>query len=139
MTNCDMPDDFLRGIANAEFICEGNVLFNAFQFEPADRSDDMMEASINWYDSEDAIEILLNQQKSNGKKQFVGVAQLKRSKISLSINSLKMQLSYERKEIIGNPFHGNLLVSKELQKPLRTQIMNCLALVAGTNIIYNDK
>ncbi len=139
MTNRDMPDDFLRGIANSDFICEGNVLFSAFQFESADRSDGMMEASINWYDSEESIEVLLNQQKPNGKKQFVGVAKLKRSKILLNINSLKMHLSYERKEISGNPFHGNLLVSEGLNKQLRTLIMNCLALVAGTNIIYNDR
>lgn len=135
------PEEFWRGIANKDFISQGYVLASAFQFDDEIREDNFRELSINWNDNEQALEKVLNQTKSNGKLQFSGGA------AKLSLSSVKMVLKafiddqkfdYERRVVDGNEFHGNLLISSDLNKQLRTQISNGLALVAGTNIINRD-
>lgn len=131
------PDEFLRGIPNKDFISDGQVLANAFQFEDLSREDKQSELSINWLDDEGAIQVALDQRKANGKIQFVGgIARLKRSMVKLVLTNIRQNaVSYERDQLPGNPYHGNILIDSSIEKPIRLLIMNGLALAAGTNII----
>lgn len=121
------------------FIANGQVLPDAFQFDKDVREDGYREMSINWNDCEKALTIALNQKKENGKLQFKGgIANLKLSLVELILSDYirQGQFSYERREVEGNPYHGNLLVSHTLDKKIRSLISNGLALAAGTNITY---
>lgn len=134
----NFPDEFWRGIANKEFISQGHVLASAFQFDEEIRVDNYKELSINWNDNAKALEKLLVQRKENGKLQFSGgAAKLSLSTVKQVLKSFidENQFNYERRPVEENEFHGNLLISADLNKQLRTQVSNGLALVAGTNIV----
>lgn len=112
MDTTHYPDDFWRGISNKDFIANGQVLPDAFQFDKDVREDGYREMSINWNDCEKALTIALNQKKENGKLQFKGgIANLKLSLVELILSDYirQGQFSYERREVEGNPYHGNLL------------------------------
>ena len=130
------PDEFLRGIPNKDFISDGQVLPNAFQFEDLNRTDKKSELSINWLDDEGAIQVAIDQRKANGKIQFVGgVARLNRSMVQLVLTNIRQNaVSYERARLPENPYHGNILIDSSIEKPIRLLIMSGLALAAGTNI-----
>lgn len=133
---------FWRGIPNKDFVSDGHVLALAFQFEEANREDNYKELSINWADDDNALKKLLEQQKDNGKLQFAGgVTRLSLSSVKMFFRSFidSKQFSYERKPIDDNDYHGNLLVSSDLNKQLRSQISHGLALVAGTYIVKQDE
>lgn len=134
------PDSFWRGISSKEFVYDGYVLASAFQFDKDVREDDFVELSINWNDSDEALERVLSQRKANGKIQFsVGAVKLSLPEVKtrLSMFMDRKQFSYERRPIEGNEFHGNLLMSSEISsnKSRAALITNALALVAGTNIV----
>lgn len=138
MEDQGFPEEFWRGLANVDFISQGYVLAAAFQFGDDVREDNYRELSINWNDDDGSLEKILTQTKANGKLQFSGGA----AKLSLSMAKMVLksfidnrQFDYERRPVEGNDYHGNLLVSADLPKQLRSQISNGLALVAGTNII----
>lgn len=136
------PADFWRGISNKEFISNGFVLPSAFQFDDIVREDGYKELSINWNDCDAALETALNQKKDNGKLQFsAGVANLELEKVKLFLSAFIDQglFSYERKEVDGNPYHGNLLILGTLDKQRRSLVSNGLALVAGANITYQPE
>lgn len=139
MNGLPYPADFWRGIPNKGYVSNGHVLPDAFQFDKEEREDGFRELSINWNDCEESLTIALNQKKDNGKKQFGGgVANLSLSLVELILSEYIKQgcFSYERREIDGNPYHGNLLVAASLEKPRRSLISNGLALAAGTNIVF---
>lgn len=138
MEDQGFPEEFWRGLANVDFISQGYVLAAAFQFDDDVREDNYRELSINWNDDDGSLEKILTRTKANGKLQFSGGA----AKLSLSMAKMVLksfidnrQFDYERRPVEGNDYHGNLLVSADLPKQLRSQISNGLALVAGTNII----
>lgn len=138
MTAADYPEDFWRGISNKDFINQGIVLASAFQFDKIIREDNFQELSINWNDNADSLEKILCQKNASGNIQFKGGA----AKLSLQMTTMLLkifidnnQFDYERRPVEGNEFHGNLLISADLGKALRTQISNGLALIAGTNIV----
>lgn len=138
MDTKDFPQEFLRGLASKDFVCDGHVMASAFQFDEVGRADNMLEASINWLDDEGAIDIALNQRKKeNGKIQFsAGVARLDLEQVKLFLYSFAPgTLSYERASLPENNYHGNLLLPNTMKKAVKLQLMNALALAAGTNII----
>ena len=131
------PKEFLRGIANKDFIDNGHVLFSAFQFDDTGRVDENREASINWLDDDGAISLALNQRKENGKLQFIGgVARINLDYAKLILHNFSQEgFTYERAPLENNKYHGNLLLDNSLSKQTRQMIMTGLALAAGTNII----
>lgn len=136
------PNDFWRGIANKDFISNGVVLPSAFKFDDVIREDGYKELSINWNDCDEALEIALNQRKQSGKLQFsAGIARLELSKVQMFLHTHIIQgdFGYERREVDGNPYHGNLLVSGKTSKVVRSLISNGLALIADTNITYQPE
>ena len=137
MSTKEFPKSFIRGLASTDFVHDGLVLYTAFQFDDVGRQDCMEEASINWCDDDGAIDIALKQTKANGKRQFsAGVAKLDMETVKLCLKSIPPEVfEYERSEISGNPYHGNLLLSNSAIKPVRQMVMSGLALAAGTNII----
>ena len=133
------PDSFFRGIASPKFILNNHILSDAFQFDEADREDNLKELSINWNDCEEALELALNQRKSNGNLQFVGgVVKLDLAMVKIVFHPYIEEgtFSYERRIIDGNPYHGNLLISGTLNKQQRSAISGTLGLLAESNPIY---
>lgn len=137
----EYPIDFWRGISSKDFISCGWVLPEAFQFDKDVRDDGFKELSINWNDCENALQVALKRTKPNGKLQFVGATKLELSKVKSVLASFIEEglFSYERREIDGNPYHGNLLLSGDIDKKRRSLVSSGLALVAGTNITYQPE
>ena len=133
------PDSFFRGIASKRFIVNGHILPDAFQFDEVGRDDDFRELSINWNDCGEALELAIKQRKSNGDVQFTGGVvelDLVLVKTVLAPYIKEGTFSYERREVDGNPYHGNLLVSKALTKQQRSVISGTLGLLAETKPTY---
>ncbi len=137
LNTSDLPDKFIRGIPNNAIIDDDGIptayLFT-FQ-ERSDfsqrRSDGKIEESINWYDNEKSLEVILNQKKDNGDPQFkIGAAILSKNEFDhlCSRPFLKGDLTCERHPVPGNEFHGNILLKSEISKPRRTAIAAQIAL-----------
>jgi len=138
----EYPDSFFRGIASSNFILNGHILGDAFQFDDAGRSDNFKELSINWNDSEEALELALTQRKSNGNLQFAGgVAKLDLAHVKMFFHTYIEEgtFSYERRKVDENPYHGNLLISNTLNKQQRSMISGALGLLAESNPTYPPK
>lgn len=134
----EYPSYFLRGLSNKDFVCNGMVVYNAFQFDDFKRDDNKRELSINWLDDDGAIANILSKKKENGKLQFpMGVAKLELSTVLMILSNFKNTgyFSYERAPLPDNTYHGNLLLDNSIEKSIRLLIMNGLALAAGYNII----
>ena len=140
MEEIKYPQEFFRGISTPDFICNGVVIAAAFQFDKEEREDGYRELSINWNDDEHSIEVLFNQRKDNGKIQFkVGAAKMDFAftKFVLKAHIDSRVFAYERREVEGNCYHGNLLLKANAPKSIQQLVTNGLALVAQNNIINN--
>lgn len=128
------PEKMLRGISNLDWIDEdGRPSAAAFQFDTAiGRTDGYEETSINWYDEENALTILLTQQKENTNiLQFKGgVAILPKEWVDTMMKNPAGNgiINYERRELPNNKYHGNLLRLSSLPKNQRTMISSALAM-----------
>lgn len=130
------PDNCIKGIPNSDFLIEdGTPGSHLFHFKEDHRRDDgWIEQSINWEDDEQAIEFTLNQQKEDGSLQFKGGAaiiprdEIDRLNKRPTINGL---LSYEKQPLEQNPYHGNLLLSKNVPRPTMKKIAAGLALAVS--------
>ena len=136
-----MPDSFFRGFSHQGCFCpEGYVTPEGFQFELVKgvvRKDTFEEASINWNDDEYALRLLCNQRSEKKKDiQFkYGYSEMNLGDVLLAMKPFMPQghFSYERKPIMGNPYHGNLLIEKSLSNPAKRMIRDALASVASMN------
>ena len=141
----EYPDLLIRGISSSDYIdSEGRASAALFQFTDNDseRMDGYIEASINWYDDDEALKLTLEQRKKNDEAahQFkVGAAILARHRIDNLINSpnAKNAMTYERRAIEGNPYHGNLLMKSNLTKSIKTMLAASVAMCVE-DIIYRD-
>ena len=139
------PDELLRGIPNHTFIGDDEgPTSNLFYFDPQDQHEervgDFMEASINWRDDEGADAIMFSQKRGDGTIQFrAGAALLCRKELDRIVNRplMKNALSYERKEIPGNKYHGNLLLKKTVQKREMKKIAATIAIMCVLEILPN--
>lgn len=104
------------------------AVFNAFSQTTPPREDGYCELSINWIDDYGAIELLFTQKSDNGDYQYKGgVCIVNLASYILLIKNFG-HLSYERKKLPGNEYHGNLLMDKErLPDPIKKQIYSFLA------------
>lgn len=145
------PDEFFRGLPNSDCLSpEGYVSEAAFRFanyELTNREDDKCELSINWNDSEDAIAKLLEQKKP-GKDEFQFKIGYCTVSTSLMLSALKAfirsgDFTYERRPVVGdaaqeiqdNPFHGNLLLTKNASNATRKNVQCALAAIASDTIV----
>jgi len=128
-----LPSNFIRGIPNATFLNEGgSVGAHLFYFDlTSDRDDGWIEQSINWEDDDSTIEFTMQQRKSDGELQFkTGVVVVPKDEIE-KLNSrptIKGLLSFERRELIDNPYHGNLLLRSITSRPTMKLIAAGIAL-----------
>ncbi len=82
----------------------------------------------------------MEQRKENGELQFkMGVSILPREELDRlnhlpTINGI---LSYERRPLEGNPYHGNLLLRDNTPSVLMKSIAASLVLVSETKLIDN--
>jgi hypothetical protein len=126
------PNELIRGIPNTSYL-ENDYpnarLFNEFGENP-DRDDDNDEASINWQDDQGALDLIFDQKKDNGEFQFkIGGAILSRSELDRLCKKpqTKGLLSYERRDIPGNKYHGNILLKKGTSKSMKNMIASAIA------------
>lgn len=135
----EYPPEFARGILNSNYLTNENLpdtnLFTGFE-KNNNRTDGYAELSINWVDNKNAIAMLKDQKKKTDEKlQYssgVGLFstdELKR--LCLSNLYCKTRLSYERKPIDGNEFHGNLLLIEKINSDKK--IRNMIAATIATN------
>lgn len=137
----DYPDKMIRGISSSDYIdSEGRASAQVFQFDDTGRDDGMHESSINWYDEEESLHILMNQKKQGRDDVYqfkAGAAILRRCWLDDAITRPNVQgtLSYERFPIEDNPYHGNLLRKSGLDKQINTVLSASLAMCVENIII----
>ena len=129
----DYPDRMLRGLSSPNYIdAEGRVSIEAFSFDPAERTDGYLEASITWFDDEEALSLLFQQKKRNEDTiQFkAGAAVLRRQWVDDAIFRPNTQgdLSYERAPTFNNQYHGNLFCKQGLKKTISTMLKSSIAM-----------
>ena len=135
------PDTLLRGLITPGSVTqERYVTSEAFLFQDfrKNRSDNYNELSINWEDSDEAVDVLLNQKKEGTEDpQFkIGFARMSLSRIKdvLKPHISDKTYSFERKPIDGNPYHGNLLADAKLPRQIVKNIQHSLATIATADV-----
>ena len=131
----DYPNEFIRGVLNDDDMIgeyPDASLFKKFDIVDG-RDDGYSELSINWNDCEEALLHILEQRKENGSLQYSSGAAIF-SRIELDRlckkNTLaRNNLSYERREVEGNIYHGNLLLRKELTEKKERKKRDMIAAV----------
>ena len=146
----EYPDDFYRGLSSKDTVTpEGYVTTAAFSFDKYDatRGDNYCELSINWNDNEGSLQTLLLQHKPfKEEKQFkTGCAKLPLNIIQIMFKQFidDNVFDYERRPILSdpeadiaeNPYHGNLLMHKDLNTSIKKNIQHSLATIATSNVI----
>jgi len=128
------PDLLIRGISSLNCLDEDDLPSSVlFPFDKAEsvRLPGYREESINWYDSADAVSLTFNQTKDDGTIQFkVGIAVLFRNELDRIRDNpqVRQRFNYERHQVAGNPYHGNMLLKMDTPKPLKRRIQAQLAL-----------
>ena len=117
------PEHVLKGIPNPDYFYEDGVLKpDLFGFSVlSEKHGDVYEDSINWEDHNDVIPFTLNQKnkRKNDEYQFkAGIAVISKFDLDIMRNKgyPKGYLDYERAPLEDNPYHGNLLVPKNIDK-----------------------
>ena len=142
----DTPEEFYRGLSSPDTVTEqGYPTEAAFRFLDFNRSDGYNELSVNWNDDEGSLEKLLSQRKSSKEEpQFkIGYCKIYKSMMRMLMKAYMDEgmLSYERRpieensesDIEANPYHGNLLMKKDVGNMIKKNIQCSLAtLAAGT-------
>ena len=137
------PDSFLRGISDKSLINEdGSVCSAVFHFwgkkNLPEREDYCHEESIFWKDDDGAIYLILSQKKEDGNLQFKSGAVLVDRQLFDELRKfphIKPYLSYERKFSEDNPYHGNLLLKKSVDKFTMKNIAGAIAACCCTDYI----
>ena len=128
---CVYPEEIIRGVKSLTHVSGDNIKADAFQFpNNTCRADGCIEESINWNDDDDAIEFTVYQKRIDGEYRFKGgAAILSRKKVDdiMKLPIGRGYLKYERDKLPDNPYHGNLLVVKDMEKWRRTIIIASLA------------
>ena len=134
MPEVDYPDKFARGIPNDSYLEDGLPASHLFYFEAnascEPRDDRCNEVSVNWCDDDGAVEQLLRQAKADGTLQFkAGAVLLSKEKLDYLMHTplVSNRLSYERRAIPGNSYHGNLLLTSDTPKSLMKRIAASIA------------
>jgi hypothetical protein len=145
------PERLIRGIPNKTYLDEETVSAHLFYFNKmaeskkednqSMREDGFYEESINWYDNEKSLQILLQQTKlvkENSEIQFkAGAAILNRRELDHIRNRhiLINKYTYERKAIEGNVYHGNLLCHSDISTKMMKMVAQAIALLCVEEIV----
>ena len=118
------PDNFLKGLSDKKSLTPDGVGVSAsvFYFDSQHVRDGWLEQSICWEDDVNVITLMLEQRKGDkgdGEIQFkAGIVRVARSCVEIinKVPRTKDLLSYERKALNNNPYHGNLLLKENTHK-----------------------
>lgn len=147
------PNECIRGIPNKDCLhtlVDGSYVASTSLFSfPKNRCrcDGWIEESINWMDDEHALEITLNQKKEDGELQFkIGIAIIQRTELDRVKKKYGGLLNYERQPIqenldqgtAANPYHGNVLLKRDMTSSLKSQIRALLADRAEVRLRKNN-
>lgn len=128
------PDELIRGIPGKQYITkEGRTSYTLFSSgfsKNEERADDYDELSINWHDDDGAIsDICTRVNPRTGTVQFeTGYVVLSRAEIDRLRRIAKANLSYERRTLESNCYHGNILMDKNTSNDTKKMIYASLAL-----------
>jgi len=139
------PDNCIKGILHEDFLLDDEtVATHLFYFEMRyPRDDGWVEQSINWEDDDSVIEFTLKQEKENGVIKFkAGVVIIPREGIDRlsKLSNVLGKISYERQSLENNnnPYHGNILLKKNVPRHTMIMIAGTLAL-AVTKIVRQNQ
>lgn len=125
------PSSFFRGFTIPVIQDDGMLSASAFDFKEFDGRG-MQECSVNWNDDAGSLLQIAAQEKGNGQKQFkFGACRIPRAEIDRArvlVAAMTAELSYERKPVEGNPYHGNLLCKTELSPSGKKALCGMLAM-----------
>jgi len=126
------PENCLRGIPGQKQVVEDGLVESTVFFfsENHVRDDGVFEQSVNWDDDESALPFTLAQKREDGLPHFRGgVAVVPRSDLDRlsKLPVFRGDLSYERRPLEGNRYHGNLLLSSGVSKQRRRAMAATLA------------
>ena len=132
----DLPDACLRGLRKSAWVKLGQVHTAAFVAD--DKAADAQrkanghtppgsEISINWEDSSEVVDLTLK-----GQNAQHGAARLLRAELDTieSLAKFRGRLAYERREVEGNPHHGNVIYVEGGDEGLRASLAAVLAAAA---------
>ena len=133
---CIYPDRCIRGIPDNSFLTDdGSIGTHLFYFfDKHNRDDGWVEQSINWEDDDTVIEFSLQQKKVDGSLQFkAGIVLIPREEVDRLNNlpTVKGLISYERRPLEDNSYHGNILLKSSLPRPTMKKIAAGLALAVS--------
>lgn len=125
----------LRGIRNPDWLINGWDGVRGIAFEPnyktADhREDKAVETSINWEDDNSVLAFTLRDRQNaayGAVKLTCHVLEAANELPFLKSSGLKRVVYYEREPLKNNPYHGNLVFSSDLPRPVVNLITNFLA------------
>lgn len=153
MNISNYPEKFIRGILSKDsqwYIDldtvdpeKGRVLsaesFKNFAFPKPPREDGAKELSINWYDDENALALIMNEKKGDRFVYRGGACVLSTARLDEACSSLIQfsRLRYERKIIPGNKYHGNLLLLPNTPDLIRNMIAMHLAMTVVIEVVEN--
>lgn len=126
-----LPPNALRGLREKKCLDDNGVTPDAFLPLPKtaeSRTDGFAEASINWKDDEEALRLLFADRANSG----FGVASVPRQELESLADRLRAhaEFSFERREVTGNKYHGNLLFRADLPPRRQRMIASAIALRA---------
>ncbi len=134
------PEHFLRGIINDQFLVSGLPAGNLFSFQHTrpEREDNFKECSVTWRDNSKSVELLLREKTEKKEPTYkVGIGVFSTDEL----NRMKRKshcrevLMFERRDINGNPYHGNILIHGSVDKKLSNEIASSIALNCFVDII----
>lgn len=127
------PDHFVRGVRDRSHVPNGGPTNPAlFYFDRKSGTlDNAWEMSINWQDNYAVIAFTLDQRRTDGEHEFkVGCIVVSRQAVDglAKLPTMRRVLSYERKPVDDNPYHGNLLLAPETPKAQMKAVAAALTL-----------
>jgi hypothetical protein len=139
------PKQFLKGVPHERFIGSddaptSDLFYFLEEHQKTPRDDNCLEESINWRDDDGADKVLFDQTKDDGQFQFAGgIAILCRIELDHIIRKPLFRdcLGYERREISGNKYHGNLLLSQSVGKREMKKIAATIASMCFIEMVKN--
>jgi hypothetical protein len=130
------PDHCLRGVKDKQHVSHDKPVNPAvFYFDRENDTPNVFwEMSVNWQDDESVIAFTVEQRRSDGRYEFLaGCVTLSREDIDglSKLRGMRGILSYERKPMDGNQYHGNLLLTPETPKELVKRVAMALIFCVG--------
>jgi len=137
----EFPDSCIRGITNSTCLTEVSTVASTslYEFSKMCRADGWIEESINWNDDTNAIDFTWKQKNENGEYKFkIGIAILPHIKLDTLIrrHGIADRFKYERTPVQEPPnkYHGNLLMRKDVGKPLKNILRSQLAWASNVRL-----